>query len=265
MYTVLELLLKTLVELLPKYQSQRVGRNRKDLGKHLVNLYFQLVDIVVTGRQIVDQIQTEHNWYYSGEDKPFRAHPQGTKYWNEHISHLLYSQSGNLTHFETEFAEVLRIMYVLLPANEISSLSDILQGKKRIIRSLAHLLYSGKLPADLFGQTSTREDSLISNDAAAFKKLLISSTPSPEEFEMEPTEIEFDFFNTIEVGAIDIANQDNKAAVDRLVNLYLKSKPSERLDLLENYTEQIREIIKENFDLDEILWTIETAKKENRL
>jgi hypothetical protein len=216
MFSVLEKIAALILNASKLLQEQQDRNRRRTFGKALVTCYLRLLEVISMGEGIVDQFE----FYFQGYD----SDPDRQDYWEfcrKRLRVKLKNQSINLTRLIYELDSIVRELELIAP-EMVEQLKRDISGKKRRIGNLLALevLRASLASAELPGQISLHSD-----------------------FDAEASSI------------IETESKWEKEMYETVRAYFVIDRPHETLNVLRNHAKEIRNLIVQNFKLEEILWS----------
>jgi hypothetical protein len=236
MFTLLEKVAAFLLSATKTYQEYQDRKRLRTFGKRLTTCYLRLLEVIATGNEIVKALEFyvrryEHH-LSSGDDWVF---DRGA------VVRLIAEQSVNLRRLYRALDSVLMELRLLSPevAAEIK-ISAV--GKRASIGKFGALFGPLWNHVDLLGKGRMPTES---SPAEAF-----TSEPLPyEEFEEK-----YDAYLISAYKVVNVRSEWDRFVFERLKEYLAADSPRERLKTLEQCAQQLREVILQNFKLEDILW-----------
>src|SRR5215208_4404631 len=205
MFTFIEKMASLLLSATKAFQEHQDRKRRRDFGKDLFDCYLRLIEIISTGKGILQELE-----FY---DRRFREHLLRQDNWvyiRSGLERLLINQSINLERLGQAYSSIRYEMQVLAP-DIAEEMSLRIHYKLDAIHSLTGLFRSGKLPT----------------------KFNLIKLKQEEQTWLEEQRLECEM--------IDTALEWDKSVYDEVQAYLVSEVPRERIKTMERSASQIRE------------------------
>ena len=243
MIDILVKITELLVSSVKSYSDAHDVRRKREFGQALTACYLRLLEVYFSGSAIVDHLE-----YF---EQGFRQRSeQGWKHRHDSLISDLEKQYLNLIRLGRAIQKVAKELCILDPKIAVI-LGSLVKSKKNAIAELAYSMYGGNVPLG-FEVTNEDLDTFLNK---------ISLQPQEPEFKRERY-FETEMFNiglstTIRSEFVS-TEKDWELDEYKIVENYLNSnQPRKRLADLKENADQLRKLLLEHFDLDDILWSVD--------
>lgn len=207
-----------LLKLIQAQHSDDDRRLRRKFGEDVAAAYFRLLEIIVTAKQIVQDLELF--------ERRFREESGHYSFWLDPLRDHLTKQSVNLMRWNDALTNVRQHLNILSPELQ-ARMDEFYSMKRNAIGDLARFFVSGEYPLVF--------EWLMRTQAGEFG---------------EPT-VE------LVVDSIGMESEWHQEMYQRVRTYLVESSPKKRIEQLEECASEIRAFLLAKFSLEEILWTVE--------